>query len=420
MIEIYYPLAYRSEGGCSMGRYENIIKLEQIRKKVKEGDFISAQKICDNLDKGRIKKLRDLNLIVDVYMNSGRYEEAYEFLLKIYDKHKTKKVIYQLVTVAIKLRYIDDAEKYLEEFIEIAPKDSYKYIFRYKIDKIKGEPFEKLILTLVILKKIEYIEQYAYELAKLYYKAGMEEECVNECSDIILWFGEGKYVEKAKLLKAYFTGERDKKKIIEDLKRRADNLKAEVETILNTEDQDDNEDLEITKDDDGEEDERRLLSLSQKLGFSVEESFKDFLHRKSFKGQLVNCLENILLLDHSRNLLMIVAGDNQRDRLQLIQALSVFFYKVGRIKSLKMAKITASKLNTLDLMSKKQTLMDCCMVIHQAGDLKASKTEEIMQFIEDMDGRIAIILDDNQENIQDLSKECPEFIQQLQNRISLV
>ena len=183
-----------------MGRYENIIKGEQIRKKVKEGDFISAQKICDNLDKGRIKKLRDLNLVVDVYMNSGRYEEAYEFLLKIYDKHKTKKVIYQLVTVAIKLRYIDDAEKYLEEFIEIAPKDSYKYIFRYKIDKIKGEPFEKLILTLVILKKIEYIEQYAYELAKLYYKAGMEEECVNECSDIILWFGE-ENMEKAKLLR---------------------------------------------------------------------------------------------------------------------------------------------------------------------------------------------------------------------------
>ena len=116
---------------------------------------------------------------------------------------------------------IQYAERFLIEYESLAPNDFYNYIFRYKIDKIKGEPYEKLIDTLETLKSIEYIEKWAYELAKLYYKADMEEECINECSDIILWFGAGSYVEKAKMLKSYYSGETNKESMIEELKRRA-------------------------------------------------------------------------------------------------------------------------------------------------------------------------------------------------------
>ena len=204
-----------------MGHFENILKLGEIRKKLDESDYNSAQKILDTLDLRKIKNTADLGLIVEVYTQNGKYEEAMELLHKMYNKAKSRKVIYQLVWLSLKMGNASDAEKYLEEYETITTIEYDKYIFRYKLDKLKGEPYEKLIHTLIILKKTEYIEQWAYELAKLYYKAGMEEECIKECSDIILWFGEGVYVEKAKVLKSYFSGEKDKNKIIEDLKRRA-------------------------------------------------------------------------------------------------------------------------------------------------------------------------------------------------------
>ncbi|NLK28055.1 MAG: hypothetical protein GX306_06900 [Clostridiales bacterium] len=204
-----------------MGFYENIVKIKEMRRRVDEGDYEAAQKILDIIPLKKIKNTSDLNIIAQVYKENGRYEEAMEILLKLYQKRKTRKVIFQLVLLSIKMLHIEDAEKYLAEYKTMAPKDFYNYIFRYKIDKIKGESYEVLIDTLVALKNREYIEKWAYELAKLYYKAGMEEECINECSDIILWFGEGSYVEKAKMLKAYYSGETNKEKMIEELKRRA-------------------------------------------------------------------------------------------------------------------------------------------------------------------------------------------------------
>ncbi|MDD4565976.1 MAG: tetratricopeptide repeat protein [Eubacteriales bacterium] len=212
-----------------MGVYENIVKIEEMRKKMGEGDYETALKILNTISLKKIKNTSDLSIMAEVYKENGRYEEAMELLLKVYQKFKTRKVLFQLVTLSIKMLNVPDAEYYLKEYEKMAPKDFYNYIFRYRIDKLKGEPYEKLIDTLVTLKNTEYIEKWAYELAKLYYKAGMEEACIQECSDIILWFGEGNYVEKAKMLKAYYSGETDKEKMIEELKRRAKAAKQKKE-----------------------------------------------------------------------------------------------------------------------------------------------------------------------------------------------
>ncbi len=215
-----------------MGSYENIIKLEEMRKRVDEGDLLSAQAILDTIERKKIKNNSDLNLIARVYYGNKKYEEASELCFHIYKKVKTRKSLYHLIEVLIKLNNTKEAQEYLEEYQKIAPKDFYNYIFRYQIDKLNGEPFEKLIATLEELKHLEYTEQWAYELAKLYYKAGLEEKCIQECSDIELWFGEGIYVEKAKILKSYYSGEADKDKIMEQIKRRA-------KAIHNYEDQED-------------------------------------------------------------------------------------------------------------------------------------------------------------------------------------
>ena len=205
--------------------FENIVKIEEMKRKMSEGDFETALKVLNTIPLKKIKNSLDLSLMARVYEENGRYEEAMELLLNVYQKTKTRKTIFQLLTLSIKMLDIRYAEKFLTEYESLAPDDFYIYIFRYKIDKIKGEPYDKLIETLETLKSTEYIEKWAYELAKLYYKAGMEEECISECSDIILWFGMGSYVEKAKMLKSYYSGETNKESMIEELKRRAETAK---------------------------------------------------------------------------------------------------------------------------------------------------------------------------------------------------
>jgi tetratricopeptide (TPR) repeat protein len=192
-----------------MERYDNIVKIEEMRKLADVNQYEKAMKILETMDTGKIKALTDLSFIADVYMQNERYEEAMAVLTKVYGKTKTRRVLYQLVDLAIKRGNAEEAEDYLERYIKAAPQDSSRFIFRYCIDKLNGEPYEVLIAALEQLKEYEYYEMWAYELAKLYHKAGMKDKCVRECSDIILWFGEGIYVEKAKLLKGYYVGEID-------------------------------------------------------------------------------------------------------------------------------------------------------------------------------------------------------------------
>ncbi len=145
-----------------MGGYEIIVKTEEIKKKVQEGDYFSAQRILDTIELKKVKNIADLSLMAEVYTQNGRYDEALELLLRVYHKTKTRKVVYQLVSNSILRINVEDAEGYLKEYEKLAPGDFYRYIFRYQIDKMKGEGIEALIDTLQTLKETEYIEQWAY------------------------------------------------------------------------------------------------------------------------------------------------------------------------------------------------------------------------------------------------------------------
>ncbi|WOO34647.1 hypothetical protein R2R35_12640 [Anaerocolumna sp. AGMB13020] len=192
-----------------MERYENIVKIEEIRKLTDGGQYQKAVKILDTMEIHKIKSLTDLSVLADVLTENGRLDEAMGLLERIYEKSKTRRILYQMVELAIKKGDAKLADVYLVKYMQAAPNDSYRFIFRYYIDKLKGEPLEVLMDSLEQLKEYEYIEVWAYELAKLYHKAGLKDKCVRECSDIILWFGDGIYVDKAKLLKAYYVGELD-------------------------------------------------------------------------------------------------------------------------------------------------------------------------------------------------------------------
>jgi len=204
-----------------MGSYGIIIKTEEIRRRVQNGDYDSAQKILDTIQLKKVKNIADLSLFADIFIHNERYDEAMDLLYRVYKKSRNRRVLDQMVVAAIGRKNIAEAEQFLNEYREIAPNDYNYYIYRYKIDKLKKEPYDVLINSLKKLKEHIYLEKWTYELAKLYYKAGMEKECIQECSEIILMFGEGSYVEKAKILKAYYSGEVNKDEIIQKLKSRA-------------------------------------------------------------------------------------------------------------------------------------------------------------------------------------------------------
>ena len=496
-----------------MGSYEIIVKTEEIKRKVREEDYTSALRILDTIDSKKIKNPSVLGLMAEVYTQNGRYEEALQVLLRIYHKTKTRKILIQLIWISIQLNNTEEAETFLMEYEKQAPKDYNIYIFRYQIDKLKGEPFDTLIQTLENLKETEYIEQWAYELAKLYYKAGMEEECIRECSDIILWFGEGSYVEKAMVLRAYYSGEADKDMIIEELKKRArqeyskseaetsneyeeeaaslepeqeeeffiefpeeenddftDRMKNDVEDILSEDsienetidegtgrayevnyqytgqlmvmgsledDSDVSQELSATAaterelaeqevedelyrllEEEADEDSARLSEIHKETGIDIYEIFGDFLHVNAVRKQLVKSLE-VILDKHTKSVQMIITGTPGSGKTALAKSIAIFLHRTGKLRTSKIAKVSAEILNTTDIIGKKDSLRDCCLVIEKASELKRPTIDKLLELIRLLHGEIGIIFEENKKNMNKLFRECPKLMDMFKNRIHL-
>ncbi len=190
-----------------MERYRNFIRLEQMKENIRAGRNEEALKLADCLSPSAVRSNSDLTIMSDLYLESGMLAKAGECLDELYSRKKTRSILMQLINLSVRLKKVEEAEKYYREFKAMAPDDFYNYIFRYSIDKIKGRNYDTLIEHLEKLKATEYIDSWAYELAKLYHKAGRKDDCIRECDDIVIWFGDGEYVDRAKALKAYYLGE---------------------------------------------------------------------------------------------------------------------------------------------------------------------------------------------------------------------
>ena len=170
-----------------------------------EGNYDEAAEIADTINWHKIKNVNALMKAGEIYEKTGRYEESRDILLMAYDRSPIgRMIIYHLAEVAIKMGNYDEAKDYYQEFVEIAPHDNLKYVLKYEICKAQGSDIKTLIAILEELKDQEYSEEWAYELACLYHKAGMSEKCIEACDELILWFGDGPYVEKALELKMLY------------------------------------------------------------------------------------------------------------------------------------------------------------------------------------------------------------------------
>lgn len=201
-------------------RYRAIVKLEDIRTLYEKGEYGAAKVAADGIRRERLKDSSDLFLLAAVYRKCGEYETAKELLYSIYEKKVTWRVLEELMEVCLAEKKPEEAKRYLLEYAKVSGGDPRAYCYEYRIGRQMHRPEEELLPLLQTLKVEEYTEKYAYELAKLYHKLGRAEECVAECSDLILWFGEGTYVERAKALRSYYRGELSVDDIKEEAERR--------------------------------------------------------------------------------------------------------------------------------------------------------------------------------------------------------
>lgn len=183
--------------------------MEQLRELIRSRETDKALELAGEIDFRKLKNQSDISLIANLYLERGMLTKAHECLIEIYTRGGSRRILMQLINLAVRMKNVREAERYFIEFKRMAPEDFYNYIFRYNIDKIEGKPLAVLIESLEKLKKAEYIDEWAYELAKLYHKAGERRKCIDECDDLIIWFGQGEYVERAKALRAYYLGEID-------------------------------------------------------------------------------------------------------------------------------------------------------------------------------------------------------------------
>ena len=188
-----------------MDRYEYKLKVEQLEHLLQEKDYETAAEIADTINWRKVRSAATLCMVGEIYDRSKRYEDSREILLMAYDRAAVgRNVLYRLTLVALKMGNVEEAKDYYEEFLDVAPHDNSKYVLRYQIAKLEGASLQALIGILEEFKERDYTEEWAFELAYLYHRAGDGERCVEACDELELWYGDGKYVEKALEMKMLY------------------------------------------------------------------------------------------------------------------------------------------------------------------------------------------------------------------------
>lgn len=186
----------------TLDKEEFRIKLEEINLLVEHKNYKGAMNVVDSIDWRRVKNVRTLCVVGEIYAANKRYEESKEIFLLAYHRSSIgKNILYRLIEVSLKMGDIEEAMEFYEEYLEVAPNDNMKYVLKYKIDKARNASLEELIQILEEYKEKEFTEKWSYELANLYYQAGEKEKCLELCNQMMIWFNEGKYVMKAMDLK---------------------------------------------------------------------------------------------------------------------------------------------------------------------------------------------------------------------------
>ncbi|MDE6606502.1 MAG: hypothetical protein K2K54_01915, partial [Lachnospiraceae bacterium] len=335
-----------------LDKFEYKVRAEEIKSLIAQGEYVEAVKIADTIDWRRVKSIMMLCTISDLYKINRRFEESKELLLMAYERHPGgRTIVYSLCELSIKMEEYVQAIEYYKEFVQIAPRDSGRYILQYKLYEAQDVSLEERIAVLEELKKRDYREKWAYELAYLYHRIGLSTKCVEECDELALWFGEGKYVIKAmelKMLHQPLTPEQEKRyemqmqgiSIYERYEEDDEEEPAE-DAVLNATTtrigSDDLDDIHVKTLDMGQYNtinlQKELAASMKELlddGTEVDESLEDNTADSFSKSGIAPLFENTEEITAAKQAAAMYAEERETEQGELVEE-EVFFGETGEI-----------------------------------------------------------------------------------------
>lgn len=380
-----------------MSKYDSMMKCAKARNLVNDKKFGEALGAIDDVPLEQVKVIADLNLIADVFIKNEKFDRALEVYQFLYGRVQTRRILYQLIYLSVKCGQIKEAEEYYREYIALPAQSSDRLILKYFLDKGRGAERRQLIEDLKELKKEDYIEEWAYELAKLYHKEGMEEECINECSDIIMWFGEGRIVEKAMLLKLHYMDGLDisSPKAIEETRNLAADLKLAAAIVAENDKK--RADLYERDEEIPEElsEEEAVFELQQTVAGPEPPIEVEGSDKRTKMLKLLDEISGNGKLPH-----FALIGEDEEKITDFAKTISKGLAAKQVTKAAKLARINSSRLNEINLSDKLSQLKDGCLLVSDAGKLSINSLQSLNQMMRKRENGIVVILADEEDGLE--------------------
>ncbi|MFW5669523.1 MAG: tetratricopeptide repeat protein [Acetivibrio ethanolgignens] len=380
-----------------MSKYDSMMKCAKARNLVNDKKFGEALGAIDDVPLEQVKVIADLNLIADVFIKNEKFDRALEVYQFLYGRVQTRRILYQLIYLSVKCGQIKEAEEYYREYIALPAQSSDRLILKYFLDKGRGAERRQLIEDLKELKKEDYIEEWAYELAKLYHKEGMEKECINECSDIIMWFGEGRIVEKAMLLKLHYVDGLDisSPKAIEETRNLAADLK--LAAAIAAENDKKRADLYERDEEIPEElsEEEAVFELQQTVAGPEPPIEVEGSDKRTKMLKLLDEISGNGKLPH-----FALIGEDEEKITDFAKTISKGLAAKQVTKAAKLARINSSRLNEINLSDKLSQLKDGCLLVSDAGKLSINSLQSLNQMMRKRENGIVVILADEEDGLE--------------------
>ncbi|MBP3233750.1 MAG: hypothetical protein J6M65_04935 [Eubacterium sp.] len=404
-----------------MDKYEFNIKAEQMRKMADQGDYMTAMKIADTIDWRRVRNANLLSSVADIYEHNKEYSEAKDILLLAFERAPVgKRFLFKLTEISVEAGDIQDAQEFYREFCEMSPDDSRQYLLRYMILKSKGASAEQLLTSLEEYTSVDVDEKWLYELAKLYSEAGYEEECVKTCDKIMLLFGLGQYVDKAKALKQKYRGISDYQintddhglnlnfnqydGIDEDIRSNTESFESEEHESGSADSYDRMEDSESS--DYFEDDAKKFESIKPE---DTDNQDKEAVENHIPSADINEHQEEDIPEIELNNYHMIIEAKTKEDGFKIaVNEIKYFHDKYGY--DFKVAKTNSEKLNEKGFAAFRSKIEGKDLIIEDAGALTYKVVDEIDEYIASLKDSSSVVLVDVIDHFDRMAEDRPLFI----------
>lgn len=440
-----------------MGKYENTLKQVQLRNLLSEKKYDKALVMAEEmLADNKITDISELKLFADIYRKCGKYNEAKELYYNIYEEIHTRRILYSLISLCIKSKSVDEAKELYNDYIKKDKTSIDRYILKYRIDKASKADRSIIIEDLEQIKKCEYIEEWAYELAKQYHKAGRIEECIEECRQIIIWFSDGEIAERAKLLKMHHEGNVSDE-VMTSLEQYIGN---DVNKYMDS-GEDSGSDMGGLDGSVGDEfktqiklpEEAEIIAaqmaaaeshaatedygnVENSIGADVSQMMEEEWEAEQAVNEAVKEIQEEIASDISRetdemgidgitmspyakempyitekaffenpkdlaknSLSFVIVADKENDFMPTVQRIAKALNRIGRLGSHRIARINAANLNALNIENEMDNLLGACVLIEEASLMSMKTINSIIRVIDSYNDKLAIVLTDKESNL---------------------